>query len=232
MQITQNEFLVLTYYPKCVILLWGDSMNRIHDLRISRGLSMRQAADALDLPYTTYVNYEKGTREPNSETLIKIANFFDVSIDYLIGRIKDTNIDLANGIHIRISSALDEMDKGKAGYDPHSSHIVYQTEEVLIFVDNDASVTEKQISEIINSYRVEPPNTQKKPALTEKDQRDIAKDLEAMMAQLDGSGDLMFDGNPISDEARASIRSALQVGLEIAKVKNKERFTPKKYRKD
>lgn len=71
-----------------------------------------------------------------------------------------------------------------------------------------------------------------KPALTSKDRRDIAKDLEIMMQQLDAGGDLMFDGDPISDEARASIRNALQMGLEIAKVKNKERFTPKKYRKE
>lgn len=70
------------------------------------------------------------------------------------------------------------------------------------------------------------------PALTEKDRRDIARDLEAIMAQLESGGDMMFDGDPISDEARASIRNALQMGLEIAKVKNKERFTPKKYRKD
>lgn len=68
-------------------------------------------------------------------------------------------------------------------------------------------------------------------ALTEKDERDIAKDLEAMMAQLDSSEDLMFDGDPISDEARESIRAAMKLGLEAAKVKNKERFTPKKYRK-
>lgn len=73
---------------------------------------------------------------------------------------------------------------------------------------------------------------EKTPVLTSKDRRDIAKDLEIMMQQLDAGGDLMFDGDPISDEARASIRSALQVGLEIAKVKNKERFTPKKYRKE
>lgn len=73
---------------------------------------------------------------------------------------------------------------------------------------------------------------EKAPALTEKDRRDIAKDLEAIMAQLDAGGDMMFDGDPISDEARTSIRNALQMGLEIAKVKNKERFTPKKYRKD
>ncbi len=69
------------------------------------------------------------------------------------------------------------------------------------------------------------------PVLNERDERDIAKDLEAMMARLDDGGDLMFDGDPISDEARESIRAAMKLGLEAAKLKNKERFTPKKYRK-
>ena len=68
--------------------------------------------------------------------------------------------------------------------------------------------------------------------LTEKDERDIAKDLERIMAQLDAGGDLMFDGDPMSDEARESIKSAMKLGLEAAKAKNKERFTPKKYRKE
>lgn len=71
---------------------------------------------------------------------------------------------------------------------------------------------------------------EKAPALNERDRRDIAKNLEQMLSDLESNGDLMFDGDPMSDEARASIRQALQMGLEIAKVKNKERFTPKKYR--
>ncbi len=70
------------------------------------------------------------------------------------------------------------------------------------------------------------------PAITEKDERDIAKDLERIMTQLDAGGDLMFDGDPMSDEARESIRAAMKLGLEAAKVKNKERFTPKKHRKE
>ena len=69
------------------------------------------------------------------------------------------------------------------------------------------------------------------PTLTEKDRRDIARDLEDIMAHLETSGDLMFYGDPMSDEARESIRAAMKLGLEAAKVKNKERFTPKKYRK-
>lgn len=59
-------------------------MNRLSQLRIAKGLNMKEAARLLNMPYTTYVNYEKGTREPNSETLIALAKFFDTSIDYLL----------------------------------------------------------------------------------------------------------------------------------------------------
>ncbi|MEG0941869.1 MAG: helix-turn-helix transcriptional regulator [Oscillospiraceae bacterium] len=64
-------------------------MNRMKELREDRSLSMKAAALRLELPYTTYVNYEKGYREPNSETLIKIADFFHVTVDYLIGNVND-----------------------------------------------------------------------------------------------------------------------------------------------
>lgn len=60
-------------------------MNRMHELRCKMGISMREAANRLSMPYTTYVNYEKGSREPNSETLILIARFFGVTVDYLLG---------------------------------------------------------------------------------------------------------------------------------------------------
>ena len=61
-------------------------MNRMHELRTEKGISMKEAAARLGMPYTTYVNYEKGTREPNSETLILLAEFYNTSIDYLVGK--------------------------------------------------------------------------------------------------------------------------------------------------
>lgn len=61
-------------------------MLRIRQLREAKGINMRETARLLNLPYTTYVNYEKGLREPTSEVLIQIADFYGVSIDYLIGR--------------------------------------------------------------------------------------------------------------------------------------------------
>lgn len=73
---------------------------------------------------------------------------------------------------------------------------------------------------------------EKAPTLTKKDERDIARDLEAIMAELEAGGDMMFDGDPMTPEARESIMSAMRLGLEAAKAKNKERFTPRKFRKE
>ena len=60
--------------------------NRMRELRLKKGISMMEAARRLSMPYTTYVNYEKGNREPNSETLIAIAEFYGVTIDFLLGK--------------------------------------------------------------------------------------------------------------------------------------------------
>lgn len=75
---------------------------------------------------------------------------------------------------------------------------------------------------------------EKEPAsgeLTEKDKKDIARDLEALMEDLESSGDLMFDGDPATPEAVESIRNAMAMALEYAKKVNKEKYTPKKYQK-
>lgn len=61
-------------------------MFRIAELRKAKGLNMSDAARLLGMPYTTYVNYEKGHREPTSEVLIQLADFYDTTIDYMIGR--------------------------------------------------------------------------------------------------------------------------------------------------
>lgn len=67
--------------------------------------------------------------------------------------------------------------------------------------------------------------------LTRRDTREIESilsDTESLLKQ-DG---LMFDGNPASPEAIDSILSAMKIGMEMAKQKNKEKYTPKKYKKD
>ena len=70
------------------------------------------------------------------------------------------------------------------------------------------------------------------PVLTSRDERDIEKILARTKEQLLSQEGLMFDGDPASPEAIDSILSAMQIGMELAKKKNKEKYTPKKYKKD
>ena len=67
--------------------------------------------------------------------------------------------------------------------------------------------------------------------LTPRDERDIEKILDQTREQLLSQEGLMFDGDPASPEAIESILSAMQIGMELAKKKNKEKYTPKKYKK-
>ena len=58
------------------------------------------------------------------------------------------------------------------------------------------------------------------------------KIIEHTREQLLSQEGLMFDGDPASPEAVDSILAAMQIGMEMAKKKNKEKYTPKKYKKD
>ena len=61
-------------------------MNRLEELRLRKGWNATEAAEKLGFPKTTYYNYEKGNRQLYPDQLIKIADFYEVSIDYLLGR--------------------------------------------------------------------------------------------------------------------------------------------------
>ncbi len=59
---------------------------RLVTLKTSRSLMQKDIAEALGIPLRTYQRYERGEGEPNATTLLKMANYFDVSMDYLVGR--------------------------------------------------------------------------------------------------------------------------------------------------
>lgn len=61
-------------------------MNRIRALREDRDLRQIDVSLATGIDQKTLSNYETGKTRPDSEALILLADFFDVSIDYLVGR--------------------------------------------------------------------------------------------------------------------------------------------------
>lgn len=133
-------------------------------LRDSKGVKDSDVVKATGITKSTFSDWKSGRSKPKNDKLQKIADYFGVSIEYLMTGNK------------------------------------------------------------------EPEN--KEVTLTTKDERDIEKILDNTREQLLSQDGLMFDGDPASPEAIESILAAMQIGMEMAKVKNKEKYTPKKYKKD
>lgn len=132
-------------------------------LRDEKGVKDADVVRETGITKSTFSDWKSGRSKPKNEKLQKIADYFGVTIDYLM--------------------------------------------------------TGKE------------PEDQNETTLTAKDQRDIQKILDQTREQLINQEGLMFDGDPASPEAIESILAAMQIGMEMAKKKNKEKYTPKKYRK-
>lgn len=69
---------------------------RIRELRVQDGLTQIELAKIIGVAQNTLSNWENGNREPDNATLAKIADYFHVSIDYILGRTDDP-IDYEDG---------------------------------------------------------------------------------------------------------------------------------------
>ncbi len=61
-------------------------MNKIKELRKTKGLTQIQFCQQMNIGQATLSGWECGKWEPDNKTLIKLADFFGVSVDYLLGR--------------------------------------------------------------------------------------------------------------------------------------------------
>lgn len=64
---------------------------RLKKLRKEKGLTQSQLAEELNIARTSNSNYELGTRTPDIDVLITIADYFKVTTDYLTGKSEDMN---------------------------------------------------------------------------------------------------------------------------------------------
>lgn len=60
-------------------------------LRMKRKLSQKQIAEELKISQQQYSKWEGGIITPNAETLVRLADYLDVSVDYLLGRKRERN---------------------------------------------------------------------------------------------------------------------------------------------
>ncbi len=59
---------------------------RLKALRLEKHLKQEETAKGMDISVRTYCRYEYGEREPDASVLWRMADFYGVSIDYLVGR--------------------------------------------------------------------------------------------------------------------------------------------------
>ena len=135
---------------------------RIKELRLENHLTQKELSDYLGLTPKMISFYELGQRVPPSDIILKLAEKFHVTTDYLLG--------------------------------------------------------------------VHPPQKNSLPSLNAKDEREITRMMDDMKDRLMQEEGLMFDGQPASPESIQSILDAMQIGMEMAKKRNKAKYTPKKYR--
>ncbi|MFR9276478.1 MAG: helix-turn-helix domain-containing protein [Peptoniphilus senegalensis] len=132
--------------------------NRISELRQRNKLTQKELADKLNINYSVLSRIETGERSIRDDELMEIADFFNVTTDYLLGR---------------------------------SSN----------------------------------------PKLSRKNELDIHRDLEAMKENFNkGALQMQLDGEELDDEVIQYILDNLEDALTIAKIRSKEKFTPKKYK--
>ncbi len=138
---------------------------RIKSLRLEKDITQDKFSEIFQISKSNVSKYENDIIEPNNELLLKIASYFNVSLDYLLGN-----------------------------------------------------------SDIRNPYK--PASTE----LNKKDIKEIDKYMEKVEKDLTNEA-MMFDGEPFDKESIQLVLDSMRVGVEIAKKRNKEKYTPKKYRK-
>lgn len=78
------------YYIIFVVIIL--KITRIRDLREDKDLKQKDLASYLSIDQSTYSDYENGRINVPIEQLIKIADYYDVSLDYIVGRTNNTEI--------------------------------------------------------------------------------------------------------------------------------------------
>lgn len=85
-------------------------MERLRLLRTEKKLSLRELGEQLNLSFVTIGQYERGERQPDNNTLVKLADFFGVSLDYLLERTDDKNLSMKKEEYI-VPSSIDTYEQ-------------------------------------------------------------------------------------------------------------------------
>ena len=110
--------------------------NRLRALRLAEGYTQDELADALGFSRSSIGMYEQGRREPNFETIEILADFFNVDVDFLIGKsdkttkiLVDYNVD--QNTNIETVKRIRRLNELVSGADQHDLDSIIVFAEML-----------------------------------------------------------------------------------------------------
>ena len=200
-----------------------------------RNLTQQDLAEYMKVSQATVSNWCKGIKMPRMSKIDMICEFFSIQRSELLNESESTSSLVSKDARdIMAKNIRYYMDLyGKSRKDMcEALGVKYTT--LTDWVNGNSYPRIDKIEMMANFFGIEKSDLveDRSPSLSRRDTRDIEKILEQTREQLTSQEGLMFDGDPASPEAIDSILSAMQIGMEMAKKKNKEKYTPKKYKKD
>jgi len=205
---------------------------KLKTLRKQKGLTQTKFAKDFNIATGTIGMWETGKRQPDYNTLVKIAKYFDVSINYLLEeQAEPEELQIARSrtreLHETNSVPTIQTIEEKTG----TSYTTFrQWYEGTGDYFNDKLYLIADLYNVSIDYLLG--RQEQLPELNNKDQKEIQKILDETKEQLLSQDGLMFDGVPATEEDVQKIIMAMQMGMEMIKKENKAKFTPKKYRKN
>lgn len=107
---------------------YGDRLKR---LRESMGLSQKELTDRLSLNRSTYARYETSSTQPDFDTLKKLADFFGVTTDYILGRTQSNLPKLTYKEEKDIVKDLEKVMEGlEGGYSAYDGKTPEELEDI------------------------------------------------------------------------------------------------------
>lgn len=104
-------------------------MRRLKEIRVEKNLLQKDVASAVNHSITCISDWERGKREPSIDDLIRLADFFGVSIDYLVGREEEDGVVIVscNELSKDESMLIDKLRR----LDPLNKELAYQYVDFL-----------------------------------------------------------------------------------------------------
>ena len=100
---------------------------RLIDLRKDRGLTQRELSEKLHVNYRTYSGYEREETEASDDFKIKLAQFYNVSVDYLLGIIDHPHPIQEGDEYIRLPKPL--SGSGRKELEQFISYLLYKEKQ-------------------------------------------------------------------------------------------------------